>query len=437
MAAPSALEVEIAKPPPKVCVVGSTGHRHVRCATWEDIGTVNIVDFDAVVVVQRTLPESLWSFQSTKKIRLVLARLLASGGNIFVFGDHRLEKKVPEGHSPTNYSWSPIVVVTIAEAGDTVEIREKRFPKLFSRLVSWDFYYSIPGYWKTMELAEVFNSYGSELRLLPFDLILNRYGQPLTMSLGLRREGVQKKYGTFTLLPCIRQLEQREAVNLLLEDLLGLPQDTLPAAWAEDVPMPRTPEIQADIDSKRARIAALEAEITERQKEKQEIEKFKKLLYGDGKELEEIFALCLEKLGGKVRAAKYSEEEFVLEYKGELYLVECKGVGKSIALGHVRQLSDYMLKFEEDEGKPGNGILLGNAWKALPLEERQTTSTLTFPENVISRATAWGIALIDSVDFFHAYTGFLAGQVSGETILDRLTSSTGVVSFQDARWKNK
>ena len=243
--------------------------------------------------------------------------------------------------------------------------------------------------------------------------------------------------GRFILLPSIEDLETRQKVNLFLEDFLGKPQQTLPPAWTETVPMPRTSEIQADIDRKRARIDALETEIAERQKETQEIEKFKTLLYGDGKELEELFALCLEKLGGKVRAAKYSEEEFVLEYKGELYLVECKGVGNGIALGHVRQLSDYMLKFEEDEGKPGNGILLGNAWKALPLEERQTTSTLTFPENVISRATAWGIALVDSVDFFHAYTGFFAGQISGETILDRLTSSTGVVSFQDARWKNE
>src|SRR5262249_55763266 len=128
---------------------------------------------------------------------------------------------------------------------------------------------------------------------------------------------------------------------------------------------------------------------------------------------------------------------FVLEYKGKLYLVECKGVGKSIALGHVRQLSDYVLKFEEDEGKPGQGILFGNAWKGRSLQERGTTSTVTFPENVINAANRFGIALVNSVDFFDAFAGFLAGQVSGETILDRITSSNGVVSFQGATWKNE
>ena len=217
-----------------------------------------------------------------------------------------------------------------------------------------------------MELAEACNSYQSELQISESPLIRNRYEQSLATSLTLRHgNNPRKTYGTFTLLPCIRQLEEREAVNLLLEDLLGLPQESLPPPWAENVLMPLTPEIQAKIDGKRVRIEALEAEIAEHQSEKGEIEKFKKLLYGDGKELEDIFSLCLEKLGGKVKEAKYSEEEFILEYKEEQYLVECKGVGKSIALGHVRQLLDYMFKFEEDEGKPGKGILFCNAWKGL------------------------------------------------------------------------
>jgi hypothetical protein len=419
--------------PRKVCVVGSTGHRHVTCIGWETTDDINLVDFDVVVIVVGTLAEPTWP--KAKRFCSQLARLLASGGNVLVFGDHWASTAFAQSRDlySTNYAWSPINLTTTRESGDTIEIMENRFPKLFSQLVSWDFYYTVPdnGNWRTAELLEAFNCDWSELEFLPGPLILNRYNQPLAISLLPLLVNSQRPFGTFTLLPCIRQLDEREAVNLLLEDLLGLPQESLPPEWAENVPMPGTLEIQAEIDSKRARIEALEAEIAQHQREKQEIEKFKKLLYGDGKELEDIFSLCLEKLGGKVKEAKYSEEEFILEYKGELYLVECKGVGKSIALGHVRQLLDYIVKFEEDEGKPGKGILFGNAWKGLPLQERETASTVSFPENVINRASAWGIALIDSMDFFHAYTAFLAGKVSGESILDRITGSTGVISFQN------
>lgn len=410
--------------PRKVCVVGSTGHKHVTCVGWDDTDSINLVDFDCVIVVVETL---LHRYNpSFSRVRYPLSRLLASGGRVIVLADKAKRLESQETTIYTNYIWSPVQISQHFESGDTIEIRFNTFPKLFSYFKRWQFYYEIPEHWRSQELYEAFD----KIAMQPNTLIQNRYGRALALQLSL-------KSGLFILLPHIEDLEIRQQVNLVLEDLLGKPQETLPPAWADNVPTPRTPEIQADIDSKRKLIEDFEAEILEHEKEKAEIEKFKKLLYGDGKELEEIFALCLEKLGGKVKAAKYSEEEFVLEHKGELYLVECKGVGKSIALGHVRQLSDYVLKFEEDEGKPGIGILFGNAWKGLSLQERGTASTVSFPENVINAANRFGIALVNSVDFFDAYMGFLAGQVSGETILDRITSSTGVVSFQDVKWKNE
>lgn len=200
--------------------------------------------------------------------------------------------------------------------------------------------------------------------------------------------------GYLTLLPLIETLEEREAVNLVLEDLLSLPQITLPPEWAENVPMPLVPEITSAINAKRAAISALESEIVEAKRKKRELEEFKKLLYASGGELEEIFAACLERCGGTIEPAKYSQEEFLLNYQGNAYLVECKGVTKSVTLTHVRQLLDYLIKFEEEEGRSGKGILLGNAWRDLPLIDREREGRVVFPGNAISRTEANGIALV-------------------------------------------
>ena len=195
--------------------------------------------------------------------------------------------------------------------------------------------------------------------------------------------------------------------------------------------MPVVPDIQAEIDQKKAAILALETEITTAEAAKKELEKFKKLLYASGVELEEIFAECLSRCGGKVLPAKYSQEEFVLEYKNGLSLVECKGIGKSVALTHWRQLLDYIVKFEEEEGRRGKGILFGNAWRDLPPGDRGKEETVIFPDNVIERATANDMALISSVDFFHVFCRLIAGEVTGEAILDRITTAVGVVRFDD------
>jgi hypothetical protein len=216
--------------------------------------------------------------------------------------------------------------------------------------------------------------------------------------------------GRFILLPHLEDVDDRSAVNLVLEDMLGLPQETLPPEWADTITMPLVGELRAEIEERKNNIARLEKEIEGRLGNIADLEVFKKLLYVGGRELENLFEHCLEQCGGTISAARYSDEEFVLEYKGETYLVECKGVGKSIARSHVVQLLGYLAKFEEDEGRCGKGILLGNAWKDLPVDERGQKDTVTFPDNVIKSAASNSIALVSSVDFFNVVLPFLGGR---------------------------
>jgi hypothetical protein len=136
-------------------------------------------------------------------------------------------------------------------------------------------------------------------------------------------------------------------------------------------------------------------------------------------------------LGGSVEPAKYSQEEFILMYGSGTCLVECKGVGKSIALTHLRQLTDYLLRYEEEEKKAGKGILFGNAWNELAPGDRGKVDTPIFPDNVVRRAQQLDIALVSSDKFFAIFEKYLAGKVSADAILRRITESVGVVEFND------
>lgn len=321
-----------------------------------------------------------------------------------------------------NYSWSPVGVGTAPEAGISITVKDDAFPKYFFHFKEWDFYYVLPEHYITSELTRVCGPLGEYAYSASLESYAeNRYSRMLAgvwlFTVIHRKTGNTKQLGKFILLPSIQKLEERKAVNLVLEDLLSLPQITLPPEWAGIVPMPLIPEIQAAIDKKVVAIGALEIEIAKEEKKKEELEKFKKLLYSSGPELEEIFAACLTKCGGTVTPARYSQEEFVLEHKGLLYLVECKGVGKSTALTHVRQLFDYMTKFEEDTKREGKGVLFVNAWKDLSLNDRGQSDTVIFPDNVITRGRALGIALVSSVDFFSSVLSFSGGRGNGRSNL--------------------
>lgn len=65
----------------------------------------------------------------------------------------------------------------------------------------------------------------------------------------------------------------------------------------------------------------------------------------------------------------------------------------------------------------------------MPLEKRGMGDKPIFPDNVIERAEDFGLALLSSVDFFHAFCQFLLGNVAGDKILDEITKSVGVVKF--------
>jgi hypothetical protein len=270
--------------------------------------------------------------------------------------------------------------------------------------------------------------------IVPQMIATNRYERPLAVeyTLGVSgRDGVSGLiFGSITLLPDLPEIDSREAVNLVLEDLIGLPQSTLPPEWTGRLVVPGISQLETEIEIRIGEIEKLKKEVVSLESQRGALEWYRKLLYASGAELEMVFRKCLETMGGAVTPAKYSQEEFVLDFEDRRCLVECKGVSKSAALTHVRQLTSYTLQYEEDEGKSGRGVLFVNAWRNLPPEVRESEEAPTFPANVIAAARQHAIALVSSVDFFSAYCEFLAGRMEGSAILRHLTSSSGVVAFR-------
>jgi hypothetical protein len=79
--------------------------------------------------------------------------------------------------------------------------------------------------------------------------------------------------------------------------------------------MPLVSDIQADIEIKMQAIADIKSQIIARAGELKGLENFKKLLYASGGELESLFSNCIERCGGTIAAARYSDEEFVCAFR--------------------------------------------------------------------------------------------------------------------------
>jgi hypothetical protein len=277
--------------PPKTLVIGSTKHQHVTCVEWAEAPSVNIVDFDCVVVNVHSLrPEILATlFGQSYQLRMSLCRLWASGGDIIVLGCRIGGIDGNSRATINNYFWCPTNVRVVTEAGNTIERLIDEFKGYLAKLTRWHFYYHIGAACLTRELVEIFGEPSAGAKYQQYDQVFvrNRYGRMLAgtvhFEVGYRNSDNVRKTGRLVLLPHLEDTDDRQAVNLALEDLLSLPQTSLPPEWADAIAMPLVGQIKSDIDRGRDETARLENEINSMLTQIGELEEFKKLLYVGGK----------------------------------------------------------------------------------------------------------------------------------------------------------
>jgi len=437
----------------KCLVLGSTGYTGIDAVEWNAKEFPNIVDYDVVIVDVRALNETMLATVTNKSLETLrnqLTRLLHSEGRIIVVSDyqktHERPKQYPE--SINNYEWCPVSIGISNESGESLELINQRFPRYIKHLNNWPYFFFIPQGSLSRELTNFFGSTHDTKYSIPLSsFVENRYKKTIAGSLHIEVTNKEIKSdgyssydhysgtpsmitGEIVLLPLIEKLDHKEAVRLVLEDLIGVNLGYDPPSWVESIEVPHISEIETEINEKEKEIDLIASDIGKLELKLEELNNYKKLLYSSGFDLEEIVKVCFEELGGKITPAKYGQEEYILEYGGIEYLIEVKGVSKSISLGHLRQLNDYILKFEEDTGSACKGILFGTSWRTTPPEDRNSTDKPEFPNNVVARAEQWNIALVSSTSFFEMFSQFMNDRSKGAKILQDIIDNAGVVDFK-------
>ena len=437
-------------------VIGSSGYRGVDSVDWQSNSLPNIVDYDTVIVDVRSLDEDTLKVVSHNflvEIRTQLIRLLDSDGEIIVLTDFRHTDHRPNSYPERidNYDWCPIDIGIADESGETIVVKNSRLQGYLSRLKDWPYYLFIPNECLSRELTKYYGStYNTKYQLPLSPFLTNRYDKVLagTCRIEIRHEKTEsdewttyktyptdadKVTGEIVLLPLLPDFDPKQAVGLILEELIGATVRTEAPDWTDSIDIPGVEEINRDIAIRRKGISDLFGEIEDLDSRRRELLDFKRLLFASGADLEEVVDKSLTALGGMVTPAKYGEEEYILEFDGQEHLIEVKGVSKSITLGHLRQLNDYLLKYEEETGRECKGILFGNAWRHDPPDQRETKDKPEFPDNVVKRATQWQISLVSSTRFFAAFSAYLSDTFQGKALLQCLTSANGVADFAGER----
>ena len=448
---------EHSRTPERSLILGCTAFAGFDSVDWNDQVVPNIPDYDLVVVsVPHITEEFLKSVDDAylKDLRKAFVRFLHSGGKIIV-----LVSAILSAHRPSKYpeyvsntDWCPVTYATIEEAGKSIVRKQDVYGSYLNKMSEWSFYLTIPRGCLSSELTDFYGpTYNTKYKVPLEPYLENRYSRVLAghYHVEVRSERKQSNEwgnswseypesadfttGTIVLLPLIGRNSPEDALAEILQEEVGLSLESPEPDWAQRIEMPGVPELVREVEEAKARIEH-EAEIVEQLNGQiANIRSFRRLLYGTGSELEAIVKRSLEQLGATVSPSKYSQEEYILEFEGEEFLMEVKGVAKSISLSHIRQLNDYLLKYQEDTGKECRGILFGNAWRNTSPDMRGTEDIQEFPDNVVKRAEQWGISLVSSTAFFRAFVQALDAPELSKDLLVRITASSGIAFVPSKR----
>lgn len=441
---------ENSRTPSRLLILGCTSFAGFDSIRWEDKVVPNIPDYDLVIVsVPHITEDFLKSVDDDflKEMRRALVRFLHSGGKMVVLVSANFTVQRPSKYPEqiSSNDWCLIIYTTPDEAGKSIVRKQEMYSSYLNKMSDWSFYLNIPQRALTNELTDFYGpTHNTKYKVSLEPYIENRYGRVLAghFHVEIRREQKHSSSygqtwtdypespdvttGTIVLLPLIDRISPEEALAKILQEEVGFSLASPEPDWALRIEMPGVPELVRQVEAAQERIGIEASKVEVLNAQIADIHSFRRLLYSTGPELEAIVKRSLEQLGATVSPAKYAQEEYILEYDGEEFLIEVKGVAKSISLAHLRQLYDYVLKYQEDTGKECKGILFGNAWRNTPPEMRGTEDTPEFPDNVVRRAEQWVVSLVSARAFFEAFVRTLEAPELSNDLLAALTRSRGV-----------
>jgi hypothetical protein len=462
--------------PKKVLVIGSTGHAGAKCVDWTALKDVpNIADFHVVVVNGCTLgalidrlkverdsaneeraeaARKLGSLVSDNLalLKSKLIQVLRAGGAVYgVPGPFRtLIARGVVGYYAIVESrgWIPLPVGFEDEPGDTLSVADKRFARYFATVKRWEEVFDDKYDTRGLDpLTDGELDPKPLVRLAVTKLATDwrgnaaaaevRYGlyrlSRREISRALGHDYEDEPYvssGPLVLLPPPTEVSDEEAVRILLEDFCGVQARSVAPGWARSTAMPGD-------DARRAAAAEARKALEVAQRMQQETlaaqvaaDEFRRLLYETGLPLQDAARRTFEAIGVGTADSPVSDE-FMLVRGDRKVLVEVTGVGKSVATRDLSQLIKDMGNYLAGTDEPIKGLLVGNAWRDLPLEERDSGDKPIFPVDLVKTARSHSVALLSTIELYRAYCAFLDGKLDVDQAFQRIVDTSGPVKLVD------
>ncbi len=389
----------------KILIIGLSSYKtsdsevRIDCYSWRKIGKIqNPRDYDTLIISLLSLSNEkqrnqvYWNDVDSKLNVFTCWEILKRKGEIIFIGDPRLripsnrgaEKKDSAQEKPF-LRWTGLQFDWDNDPGDTVCPGEAipEFNKYLKRLRNWDF--SLRRVSINREVLKQYINFNKlektrgELHLNTVTIAQNIsenllifFVQPI-ISVGREQP---ERWGYMTFLPQIDASED-ETLEIVLRDICGVTISLPEPQWIHQYVAPGQEAVDKEISDYNGKIEKAKVGLEKSEKERTEVRRPLKLLYGTGIDLQDIVWEVLETLGAKVeRPEKPNEDDGCIKVKvgNEVKrgVLEIKSTTSSqFDKSGIRQLGEWIARKTAKNGKRYKGIFIGNDSFDKPIEERE------------------------------------------------------------------
>jgi len=425
---------------PKILVISEGNFpKEVVSKSWEDVGNANIpniAEFDIIILnfVRITPQKGEYIIGAPEFDRESIHNLLWSGSELILITDG--EERIPfDPEGWYIFSILPVSIPFVKERGETILVEDEKYRDYYEIHVDhWNFYIKdecrfLDGEKKLLSEREVgeFHSPMCELKVIA----RNGFDMPISFSIkyGYYTDAdVIRLSGPLTILQAPDKTESAESAIKTLLSHYGIHIKSKAPTWTNDFKVPGEEAVGREIKQLEEDKIKTEEKITCKEAEKEEITRYKELLFEDGDELRDIVWDTLGQIGFKVNRHDEHKEDGSIQEGEDVAVLEIKGREKSLTTGDVRQLDDWITDNTLREGEEPIGILIGNHYRLKKPENRDEP----FPPDVLRyvKANSRKLSLITTLQLFELFCMVKNGKLDADTVRKEIISNKGVFDLK-------
>lgn len=407
----------------KTLVIGSKNHKDAdKSVDWLEPKNYYVGDYDLIIIDTTSLTENILekakntSNENLSIIRKEILDMLIDQlpKTIICIASPYIQgqtfsvayggKSTPEF---SNFNWCPIEFILQGKPITNLKEVTKFLDYYFEKVKKSDYHFD---YDHNINWLSEQKSANLEWSYITDSFVTDNVGKPIGFSISLDITLPNKKpyrpSNSLIFIPPTTTISTKEGINLLIREINGLKEDILIPDWANNIYLPGQKELLLENKENEGKITNIQAKINEKSTKLRALDQFKILLYGEGKELEDIVEKSLKMLGIEVKKPEIDNIEDRYFQENEVKIpVEIKSCDKCANNRHIGQLLTRVDSYEKSEYKTRGLLIINTFHETFPNKRKDA-----FQESIIKIAKDANLTLMTTKDLFDLVCKKLNGE---------------------------